>query len=173
MKSNLSFISPSSAKVIVNENSTIKRLITQLNLILQRDKDLLNNENNQTIIDSLLVLEELIAKKKSILNNYKKENERINSAKIRLEKLFNQLEDRQKLSYVLLANINAFSLCTENLNEVYEDFLDDGANIMIKEKVSAENYFKMLDTSLKNALPEKYEFYRAKLQEKINEYIEI
>lgn len=147
----------------------IKKLITQLTGTILRNKDLLSTQDQLTLNEVLNILDNLIKEKNSLMKKRQRYDKKVINIAKKLEEEINKLNDREKLSYILIQNLNTFTFDVDTLEKGINEFIEIAAKNIYKRKVTPQEYLQ----SLKQALTKnnsKYSQYLSIYNEKLIEF---
>ena len=151
-----------------NSISNLKKLITQIEKTVKQNSDLISVKDKIILEKSQTALEKLIKKKTALINKRVAYDKKVAKAR---EKLFNEikpLSDKEKLSFVLAHNFNAFSLGTYTLKEAVDDFLDIASKEIVRLSITPKKFLQNFKKHLNQDNPnyQRYlEIYNQKVLE--------
>ena len=152
-----------------NSISNLKKLITQIEKTVNQDSVLISIKDANTLEKSQTVLEKLIKKKTAIINKRVAYDKKVAKAR---QQLFNEikiLSDKEKLSFVLAHNFNAFSLGTHSLKEALDEFLDIAAKEIVKASIKPREYLQRFNKEHINKDNPNYQRYLEIYNQKVQE----
>jgi len=158
---------------ILKANNRIKRVIIQLNSVLDSNKDILLLEDSNVLKKSSDILSNLIDKRKSFIKRQESYEKKVYLAKKRVKKEFDKFDNMKKLSYMLAVNLNLFDYLVETFEDAYDEFLSLLATRMVGEssKSDIKELINKIDLSIKNATSEQVKIYEEKLRDVTKKYI--
>jgi len=137
-----------SAQEIRKSNSGIKKIITQLNSLIDKNKEILSQRDYKALLDTSEILRKLITKRATFANKAELKDKKISKIRSILKKKIDKYEERKKLAFILVVDLEAFKYFSPTLDEAYDDFLDICAKRLESNKMSVVEFFTKLDNTL-------------------------
>jgi len=148
--------------------SNIKKVITQLETISKQEVDLLSLKDSSILSKTAESLQHIIKKKSVLIKKKEVYARKVLKFQKQLQNELDKLNDKEKLSTILLQNINTFTFGTSTLHEGIREFIEIAAKRIESSNISVEEYLTRvhasLDTTHKN-YPKYLEVYNKKVSE--------
>jgi len=151
------------------EITALKKLITQLQSITLRNKDLLSIKDKTTLEKTPQALEQIIKKKSTLIKKRQTYDKKLTKITAALKNEFEKLDDTKKLSCILLQNLNTFTLGTNSFNEGVQEFLQVASKEIYQKDITAFEYIKNLQNLLNNENPN-YQKYLDTYNQKLAQF---
>ena len=141
---------------IRKENTSIKRTITQIDSIINKNSDTLTIKDADALITSKETLLMLIKQRETFAKKKATHSKKIEKMKKDLKKEMDKLDRKKILSYILAKDLRAFELFSPTFQEAYSDFLDINAKVIIEQGITAIEFLEKLEYSIENISPKHY-----------------
>lgn len=149
---------------------SIKRVLTQIKGIYAQDRHLLSKRKDNILNQTPDVLEDIIKKKRKLIEKREQFDNRLSKHKKSLDKEMQTFSDTKKLSYILALDRNAFSYFVKTLDEGYEQFLNEAAKKIEYRNISIKEFLDQIEESLKKRDTENYKSYMQEYSLKLKEF---
>ena len=128
--------------------SNIKKVITQLETISKQEADTLSLKDTSILSKTPEALLRIIKKKAALIKKKEVYDRKVLKIQKQLLSELDKLNDREKLSIILLQRVNTFTLGTSTLQEGIQEFIEIAAKRIEQNNISVEEYFASLHASL-------------------------
>ena len=128
--------------------SNIKKIITQLETISKQETALLSLKDTSILSKTPEALQRIIKKKSTLIKKKEVYDRKILKIHKQLQNELDKLNDKEKLSTILLQSINTFTLGTSTLREGIQEFIEIAAKRIESKNISVEEYLTRVHASL-------------------------